>query len=79
MTTDERNAFLGSCKQGDLEKVWRLLKAGGDIHARDDDFSTCLHFAASREGHDDLIRLLIEMGAGVNEVNLHGNTPLHRT
>jgi potassium channel len=78
-TTKERNTLLDSCKKGDLEEVWRLLEAGGDIHARDADFSTCLHFAASREGQDDLIRLLIERGAGVNEVNLNGNTPLHRT
>jgi ankyrin repeat protein len=86
MINERNNALLDSCRQGDLEKVWRLLEeadydGGVSIHARDDaEHSTCLHFA-SQYGHDDLIRLLIEergaAGAGVNEVNIHGNTPLH--
>jgi ankyrin repeat protein len=62
MTIEERKALLDSCREGDLEAVWHLLEAGGDIHARDDEFSTCLHFA-SLEGNAALVRLLIERSA----------------
>jgi ankyrin repeat protein len=77
---DERShVLLDSCRKGDLEKVWHLLEeADGEvsIHARDEEYSTCLH-SASQNGHDDLIRVLVANGAGVDEVNRHGNTPLH--
>jgi ankyrin repeat protein len=60
-----------------------LLKPGseishelGDINAKDEKGETALHYAAS-QGHEEMVRLLLEMGADISGRNVDGWTALH--
>ena len=59
-----------------------LVNNGAEVNVRDTgnlsrDY-TPLHWAA-RQGHNDLVRLLLEKGADPNAVSKSGETPLHLT
>jgi len=68
--------------RGDLADVKRHLQRGADVNATDIAFHTPLHYAA-REGHTEIVKLLINSGADMNVVvrrtsfTRHGFTPLH--
>jgi len=62
---------------GDVEQVRILLRRGGDVNAAQGDGMTALHWAA-RNGHDELVQVLIYAGANLAAVTrLGGYTPLH--
>ena len=63
---------------GNTDEVSRLLKQGADIHAKKMNKSgkTALHFA-SKKGHIEMVRLLIDKGADTNTRDKYGLTPLH--
>jgi ankyrin repeat protein len=71
--------------QGDLEKLQRLLDAGGDVNAKVTAGSmipfvggdTPLHLAAA-DGHLEVARFLLSRGADPTAANSRGVTPLHR-
>ena len=42
-----------------------LMDGGADVHAKDEEECTALHFAA-RNGHDDVCHNLLESGANVS-------------
>ena len=54
-----------------------LFAKGADIHARDWDGLTALHWAAG-EGHARIVRLLLRCGADVNATDHEAWTALHR-
>lgn len=58
-----------------VAKVRRLLAAGSDPGAADDEGWTPLHFAAQSDAVN-VARLLLDAGAPVDARNMHGNTPL---
>jgi ankyrin repeat protein len=61
-----------------LEVVTYLVQTGADIHATGDrDNRTILHHAAADEGHLDVVKYLISLGAHVNVGDNRGWTPLH--
>ena len=66
------------CRDGESEKVLFLLKDLDMIHLKDSDGNTPLHIAVMF-GHKELVRLLIDYGAYVNERNNFHLTPLHMT
>jgi len=81
MTTLHRAA-----QDGDVERVRQQLAAGkADVNVRvrsnerrsPEWGSTPLHYAV-RDGHADVVKLLIDNGADVNAANDRGVTPLHR-
>ena len=64
-----------AAKEGDLDKVNRLIQEGANIEVRDASSSTPLYNAVDG-GHKELAELLISKGANVNAVDKSGNSPL---
>lgn len=50
--------------QGDIKKVNQLLDQGADVNEDDIGFTSLIH--AAREGHIDIVKLLLKRGANVN-------------
>lgn len=78
-----RSALISAAKAGDRDTVERLIAEGADVEQRtpvagslDDDY-TPLGMAA-REGHFEIVRLLLEAGADPRRtVGLMQGTPIH--
>lgn len=66
------------CRDGKSEQVLFLLKNLDMIQLKDRNGNTPLHIAVMF-GHKELVRLLIDYGANVNERNNIHSTPLHMT
>jgi ankyrin repeat protein len=77
---DAEKAIIKAAKSGDIAAVRKALAANpGLVNARDKDGSTPLHCAAWK-GHAELVTVLLDAGANVNEHNENGHwgtTPLH--
>ena len=57
--------------------VSRLLEAGADIHARNENGWMPLHLAVSQSETLSVVSVLLEAGADVHARNENGWTPLH--
>ena len=64
-------------KEYRLTNATRLLEAGADVNATDDEGFTPLHFAA-QDDSEEVVQLLLDAGADVNVVNNKGETPLYK-
>jgi len=77
---DDGIAIIKAAKSGDLTAVRKALAANpAFIKARDKDGSTPLRCAAWK-GHAELVKLLLDSGADINDHNNNGHwgtTPLH--
>ncbi|MDX1295517.1 MAG: ankyrin repeat domain-containing protein [Sulfurimonadaceae bacterium] len=77
----ESRAFNGNTPlllaalHGELTVVERLLEAGADLYAVNDDFNGVL-FNACYADNPQIIKVLIDAGADVNDINEEGTTPL---
>jgi len=69
------NELILAAKEGDAEKLRRLLNEGALVDTADSYGWTPLMWACSR-GHSDTVRLLLQRGANVNTTGLGGITPL---
>ena len=69
-------ALIEAAENGQVEECQRLIQAGANVNATDNDDWTPLLWAA-REGHVESCRLLINRGANVNATTNGGRTPLH--
>jgi len=58
---DTGTEFIRAAKDGDLNKVQQLLKAGTDINTKDGNGATALTWAA-KYGHLEVVRLLLQNG-----------------
>ncbi|MFC7441139.1 ankyrin repeat domain-containing protein [Laceyella putida] len=70
-------AIVSAARSGELDQVRRLIEAGANVNAADEQGYTALHVAVSKESLP-MVRLLVEAGADVNAADHKGNTPLHR-
>ena len=69
--------LIDAAKEGNLEKVRRLIQNGANVHERDSELqATPLHWA-SYNGHLDVAQFLIQNGADVKARKKNQETPLH--
>ncbi|AFV97695.1 MULTISPECIES: ankyrin repeat domain-containing protein [unclassified Sulfuricurvum] len=61
--------------EGNAMMVSRLIEAGSDLYAINDDFNGVL-FNACYAASPEVIRLLVEAGADINDTNEEGTTAL---
>ena len=61
----------------DVELVSQLIQHGDDIHAKDIDGETPLHYAAKQNSENAvaMARLLLNAGADIHDQDGHGMTP----
>jgi len=72
------SALHVAAREGDLEKVKRLIEEGADINAKDTALETPLSLAIISEKNNDLVKFLIAKGADVNaKTRLGGYLILH--
>ena len=69
-----RDALIYAVLERREAAVGLLLKAGADVHARDDDDMTALH-AACKGGNANIVKLLLKHGADISVKDKSGQTP----
>ncbi len=77
----EGNLLAYAAARGDTKHVVELLSTLPQaqpltINHQDSHGMTALHWAAA-QGHDDIVKLLLDLGANIDLQNVQGNTPLH--
>jgi hypothetical protein len=66
-----------AAQEGDLESLAKVLEVLEDVvNKKDSNGWTPLHEGA-RAGHLEVVKLLVQKGADVNEVTVYGETPLY--
>ncbi len=85
VSEEEKDALdeqlLSACKGGSLQAVRVALSSGANSSCVDEDLSSCLMWACSREDDwavaEDIVRELLSCGAAVNSCNKHLRLPCH--
>lgn len=67
--------LLQAALEGNVLLVKRLIEAGADLYAVNNDFNGVL-FNACYADRPEIIRLLVEAGADINDINEEGTTAL---
>jgi hypothetical protein len=75
LSEDGGTPLMVAARLGEASLVEQLLARGADLHAKDDEHWTALHWAAS-EGRDQAVAVLLHAGALVDTPDAAGNTPL---
>ena len=75
MNKFEEENFRGAVETGNYKKANEYLTKGVKIDAQSDDGWTALMLAC-REGHSDIVKLLLSQGASVHVRNEDGETAL---
>jgi len=73
--TKKEDKFIALAANGELNKVRNYLKKGIDINARNKAKWTALAYAC-KYNHNEVIKLLVDSGANVNQTVNVGSTPL---
>lgn len=72
----DADLFLKAIKNGDIERIKKLISQGVDVNVKDKRGMTPLHQAA-QYGQRQAAEVLIAKGANVNETDTAGQIPLH--
>lgn len=75
MKKQNNSIILAFEKKASVSDIEALIKNGADVFERDSNGETPLHVAA-KNGHAALIKLLLDAGSDVNDVDNVGFTPL---
>jgi len=74
---DINNELIMAVKNGDVEKVQRLIEQSANVNAKRENGWTALRWAAFF-GHKEIVKLLIQAGADVNAKEYeYGRTALY--
>jgi len=73
----ESAQLFSAIKHNEHKAVVQMISSLKDVNVRDEKGFTPLHYAA-REGHVDLVKLLMSYGADLNARNEDEWTPLHK-
>ena len=78
---DESTPLQCAAWKGHRALVADLLAAGADVHVHNnnDHWGTTPLHAAAHANQAKIIQLLIDHGADLSAVDMHGNRPLHHT
>ena len=71
----KNSEYLKAADDGELKTLVLLLNAGANIKCMDEDGYSALHLAAG-EGHDDIVKILVDHGLDVNIQGNSDSTPL---
>lgn len=63
-----------SCVSGDIDTVRNYIDDKNDINETNESQQTFLHLAC-RYCHPDVVKLLLDNGAKINQLNMHGYSP----
>jgi len=69
-------ALINAAKEGNKNQVARLLSAGADLNAKDEQGRTVLHHAAGK-GSNEMVCYLLKAGAKIESKDKCDQTPLH--
>ncbi|XP_064395496.1 ankyrin-3-like isoform X2 [Halichondria panicea] len=72
----QQQAFLDACGTGNVGVVLELLECGADPNQADKDDDWTALYWASRNGRDEIVRVLLAAKATVNTQTKSGETPL---
>lgn len=68
--------LIDGARFGDIEDVHKALEEKVDVNAQDEWGKTALHMAAAN-GHEEIVKALVDAGANLALANESGNTALH--
>ncbi|HEY4492741.1 MAG TPA: ankyrin repeat domain-containing protein [Acidobacteriota bacterium] len=74
--SDRNLQLIRACAGSDIAKVSQLIGQGADVNARHRLTGWCALGTAAFYGSPEIVELLIQKGADVNWVDVHGRTPL---
>lgn len=72
-----RGALMAAATFNKVEAAKVLLEHGANVNMATKDTGATPLYAAAYEGHDEIVRALVEGGADINVADMHGKTPLH--
>ena len=70
-----RSPLIVTIEEGHEDVALELLSAGTDIHVKDEDGRTALHWAC-KKGLDEVVEKLVSLGSQVDEQDMFGLTPV---
>ncbi len=75
-TDEERQAFIEAIKKGQLSVVEKYIEEGIDVNFRHSSDNNTPLMTAACYMYTQMARVLIEAGADIHSVNIHGHTAL---